>query len=107
MTDAMVFARRVRPTGEPPRCAVCGAVCEPSLVGPARCSEHVPRQKSRLTLRTRPAEQPSRQAMHQAKQRAEAKAAAEALPVASRTAAIPTLGERLRARRAHENGERT
>ena len=43
MTEVEVIARTPRPTGTPARCAACGAICSPAMLGPSYCPAHGPR----------------------------------------------------------------
>lgn len=38
-TPAKVYLRQPRPTGTPPRCVDCGAICTPAHFGQPRCQE--------------------------------------------------------------------
>lgn len=96
--ELTVLDRQPRPTGTPPQCRVCNAICEPSLAGPVLCTNHRPREQGSAQG------QAARLAIQRAKRAREAAPIVRAIPLLaaplSRTDRhLMTLRERLRERR--------
>lgn len=65
--DLLVIERRVRPTGQPPRCAVCGAPCSFVGFGDPLCREHAAERAGRKGIAALAAERgTTRQARREA-----------------------------------------
>lgn len=105
-----VLERRARPTGTPPRCAVCGAVCHPSMLGPSYCAEHWPRLQGIDTSTRRAmfaAANAEKHRRREERRRAEDRRQSRellALRVVAPGIGVAPLRERLAERRRAENG---